>query len=221
MNEVKVTVPMINCLLSAAAERGDLGRAGNIFLEFDNYRLEPNADSFCFVFEAIGKHIRANRPRKQVFRERNMAALIATARSFVERMEKLGIAANKEILRNYIEILIATGQQEKANSIVFGARDTGAPLNSKTIYRVAMMNARAQKFDIAYQMARIRSPVSDVLCRNITGEEARHGLVCSSPASEASTASGNCAEKCDPNDSRDPTVEAVEPDAASSAVEAT
>lgn len=162
---------MLNILLSAAAERGDLGRAVDLYCEFDNNGLAPNADTFSFVFEAIGKHLRTRLPRNQAFRERNTAALSVTAATFVERMEQHSIIANTSILRNYIEVLVATGQKEKATSIVFGARDSNIPLDSKTIYLVAMMNARDGKFDIARKVAEIETAASRVLLKNIQREE--------------------------------------------------
>jgi pentatricopeptide repeat protein len=175
LNGGKVTVSIINILLSACAERGDLGRAINLYLDFENYGLRPNADTFSFIFETLGKHMRGNthkRPRGQAYHERSTAALIVTAESFIERMEKHGVAATKELLHNYVEFLLCSNQLDKATSMVLDAVSSDIFLHSKTLYAVAMKNAKIQRFAIARQIANCETVVSRQLMRNIEREEA-------------------------------------------------
>jgi hypothetical protein len=170
----KVTVSIMNILLSACAERGDLGRAINLYLDFENYCLRPNADTFSFIFEALGKHLRGSSnklPRGQAYCEDRTEALILTADSFIERMEQHGVAATKEVIHNYVEFLMCSGQLEKATSIVLDAVKSDIFISSKTLYGVAMKNAKEQRHDVARQIASCETVVADVLMRNIAREE--------------------------------------------------
>ena len=157
-----LTVACMNALLSGAAERGDV----NLVLKFwhDDYSrndLVPNADTLSFVFESLGKNLRrlgqndrGGQPRKPSADA--VDASIVAADSFLTRMEDLGIEPTHHIVREYVEMLCLAEQVDTATAIVLESVQEQDIISDKTLYRVAMSNAKIGEFDLARQVASSR-----------------------------------------------------------------
>lgn len=146
------TTAALNVVMSGAAERGEIHRVLSLLLEFDRSQVHPNADTFSFAFESLGKNLRRGRSRNPVTQDHKNACVIA-AESFLTRMEANAISPTHHIIRDYAELLCLVGQVDTATSVLQQALGEEGLVSSKTIYRVALANAKIHKFDVAREVA--------------------------------------------------------------------
>jgi hypothetical protein len=168
-----VSVASLNAILSGGAERGDVDRTLFVLEEFSRNDVEPNADSFSFAFEALGKNI-ARRTRNPASKQM-IESYLETADSFLTEMEERGIAPNHHIIREYVELLCLANEVETATSVVKETLANGGLVNNKTIYRVAMAHAAAKNFAIARELTLTASEPLTFLLENIERAERREG----------------------------------------------
>jgi hypothetical protein len=166
-----VSVASLNAILSGGAERGDVDRTLFVLEEFSRNDVEPNADSFSFAFEALGKNI-ARRTRNPASKQM-IESYLETADSFLTEMEERGIAPNHHIIREYVELLCLANEVETATSVVKETLANGGLVNNKTIYRVAMAHAAAKNFAIARELTLTASEPLTFLLENIERAERR------------------------------------------------
>jgi pentatricopeptide repeat protein len=178
MNGLHVTTAMLNAIMSGAAERGDIDRTLSLLEEFDRNGLSPDADSYSFAFEVLGKHLsrRTKTPAGQQFKDQ----CLDTANTLLTRMENEGVLPSHHITRDYIELLCRAGQVGVATKIVLESvelqtmdnEDGPMPLvTDKAIYRVALANAKEKNFDVARQVAACSAEPLPFLWRTIKAHE--------------------------------------------------
>jgi len=157
---------MLNAILSGSAERGDIDRVVSILDEFPRNNLKPDADSFSFAMEALGKNL-AKRTLNPPGVD-DMAECLEHSSTFLSMMEEAEIAPTHHIIRNYVELLCRTHEVETATDVILeqsskdvdgGGESEGAPstVDSKAIHCVATSNVRIGNYDAARKVA---------LCRN-------------------------------------------------------
>ena len=156
--------------MSGAAERGDVDRVLTLLQEFGRSNVVPDAETFSFCFESLGKNLRqrSRNPRTQD----HLTACLVAAERFLTMMEERDIAPTHHIVREYVELLCLAGQVSTATSVVREVATVPGLLGSKTIYRVAMANAQANHIDVAKDVASLgeRGEVNDFLLANIKRE---------------------------------------------------
>jgi len=175
-----VTTAALNCVLSGAAERGDVDRVLSLWTEFECNGLVPDSESYSFVFESLGKFLR----RKQQKRSNNsdeIDACITTADSFLAQMEEQGMSPSQHIIREYIELLCLVREVDTATAIVLETLQKGEDhlISDKTIYRVASANAKLHQFDVARKLAisrRDAEPIEFLLASIDRAERAVLGM---------------------------------------------
>ena len=169
--ETCVTLAALNSIMSASAERGDTNTILSIWYDFDKYGVQPDADSFSFVFEALGKNLMRYKAKHKV-PERHIQACILTAESFLGRMEDRGLEPTEHVIREYVEFLCQIEQIDTATEVVLDIAQQGGALNSKTIYRVSMANAKLRRFDMARKIAECQGDTAlPMLTNSIEREE--------------------------------------------------
>jgi pentatricopeptide repeat protein len=150
-----ITVSSLNTLMSAAAERGDIDRVLQFLQQFERSGIVPNSDTYSFAFESLGKNVRKGRRRNPVSKDHKEACLVA-AESFLAKMDEQGIAPTHHIIREYVEMLCLLGEVDTATIILKEAATENGLVTSKSIYRVAMANAKVlHRFDIAREIAQL------------------------------------------------------------------
>jgi hypothetical protein len=164
-----VSVASLNAILSGGAERGDVDRTLFVMEEFPRNDVEPNADSFSFAFEALGKNI-ARRTRNPASKHM-IESYLETADGFLTEMEERGIAPNHHIIREYVELLCMANEVVTATAVVRETMANGGIVNNKTIYRVAMANVAGKNFDIARDLCLSASEPLPFLLENIERAE--------------------------------------------------
>jgi hypothetical protein len=165
-----VSTGQLNCILSAAAERGDLNSMSFIVEEFSNLGLEMNADSYSFALEALGKHLSRSRkvddPDESVVRD-----CLEKSSGLLSAMEESGVLPSPHIIREYVELLCQADEVETATEVVLDVLNDGGEVNNKTIYKVAMACADAHNFAAARSLANHLCDSLPALLGNIDRKE--------------------------------------------------
>jgi pentatricopeptide repeat protein len=178
LNGLHVTTAMLNAIMSGAAERGDIDRTLSLLEEFQRNGVAPDADSYSFAMEALGKHL--SRRTKTPAGQRVKDQCLDTASELLTRMEDEGVLPTHHIIRDYVELLCRAGQVGVATDIVLESmelqttdnEDSPMPLvTDKTVYRVAMANAKQKNFEVARQVAACSSEPLPFLWRAIEARE--------------------------------------------------
>jgi hypothetical protein len=167
-----VSVAALNAIVSGGAERGDVDRTVFVLEEFARNDVEPNADTFSFAFEALGKNI-ARRTRNPASKKM-IESYLETADSFLTEMEERGIAPSHHIVREYVELLCLANEVETATAVVNETLTNGGVVNNKTIYRVAMANSAVNNFAVARDLSLTASEPLPFLLDNIARAEQRN-----------------------------------------------
>lgn len=170
-NGTPITVSCINVILSCLAERGDSDSAFHVlFNDFDKYDdVEPNADSYCFALESLGKHVlRATRHSSA---DDTKAHCIRQSEKLLNIMEEQNIVLTHHIIYEYTELLCQTDQISTASDVVFDAHREFGYVHSKVIYRVAMANSKAGNHEMAYKIASLADIEIPRLFQNLNGNE--------------------------------------------------
>jgi pentatricopeptide repeat protein len=163
----------LNVILSSFAERGDVLDALHVLDIMRRYGLKPNADSYSFAVEVLGKDmVRRNRVHDFAWVQRS----IDTADSLLTKMEENETAPSSDVIRNYVELLCIAGEVSTANAVVDDclSNERRSLISNKTLYRLATANADAGNFEIAKRLASMTSEVIPVLHRKIKSKEQRY-----------------------------------------------
>jgi hypothetical protein len=177
-NGFHISTCMLNAILSGGAERGDIDRSLSLLDEFARNDVRPDADSYSYALEALGKHL-SRRTRKPAGPDVEGQCL-ETAGSLLTMMEDQGVAPTHHVIREYVELLCRTGQVDVATGVVLDSmglesadeEDGPMPLvSSKVIYRVATANLQQKKFDVARRLASCSSEPIPWLLRAIEKQE--------------------------------------------------
>lgn len=137
--------------------------------------ITPNADSYSFVIEALGRDIKKRlKTKDHAYMQRN----IEVADTILSMMEGEGTTPSTHVIRNYIELLCLAGESETATSVVEDYLSSGDPsvrktVNNITIYRVATENAAQGNFEVARDLASKMTEYVPALDRRITSREQR------------------------------------------------
>jgi len=173
LDGLTVSAGMLNALLSGSAERGDIDRVMQILAEFPRHNVSPDADSFSFALEGLGKHL-ARRKRNPAGPEL-MESCLNHANSFLTMMEDSGIAPTRHIIRDYVELLCRAGDVTTATNVIKEESTSPGPgesvVCSKAIYCVAMANVREGRLDSAREIASWSSEPMPYLLEKIDREQ--------------------------------------------------
>jgi len=146
------TTAILNAVMSSCAERGDIDRTLSLIDEmFPRNNLRPNADSFSFAFEALGKHI--GRRKEKPLTERKVEQILQTASRLLTMMEDAGIPPSHHVIRDYVSLLCHAGDIEAATNLALEMKKEVGLVRGKTIYCVAMANLELQNYDAARRLA--------------------------------------------------------------------
>lgn len=178
---VNASVESLNVVLSAFAERGDVNHALSTLSSFETFGLKPNADSYSFAMEVLGKDVN-RRKREYIHRKSNsfvgraqLDTNIDAADEILTRMEGEGIDPNSDIIRNYVELLCLADEVTTATAVVNDLLQSKqkSVVNNKAIYRVAIANANLGNFEIARKLASVMTEPAPNLLRAIGSREQR------------------------------------------------
>jgi pentatricopeptide repeat protein len=178
-NQRLLSLETINVVLSSYAERGDPKDTVEILDVMTENDIEPNADSYSFVIEALGRDIKRRlKTNDQDYIQRN----ISIANTVLSMMEGKGMAPNTHVIRNYVELLCLGGEIETATSIVedylssteSSVRNT---VNNITIYRVASEHVTLGNCERAKALAEKMTERVPALHRRIKSKEQREQYI--------------------------------------------
>jgi len=165
-------VGILNMILSAGAERGDIDRTLALLGEFPRNNAVPNADSMGFAFESLGRHLsrRTLNPAGPELR----SACLEYADSFLTMMDEYGIEPNHHIIREYVELLCHAHEIDTASKVIMESVENEWPVCSKAIYVVSMANVKQrQDYEMARRIANCAAQPLPFLMENIEKHELR------------------------------------------------
>jgi len=175
-NDKLLSLESLNVIMSAYAERGDPRDVANILDVMIENNIKPNADSYSFVIEALGRDIKKRLKRDDdSYKQGN----VEIADTILTMMEEDGTAPTTYVIQHYIELLCLAGEIETATSVVEDFLSSSSSKNEKiivnntTIYRVAMENAISGNYEIAKKIALMTSEFIPALHRKIASQEQR------------------------------------------------
>ena len=157
-DEEKPRFPLaaLNVILSASAERGDLDNSVKIMNMVEEAKLPTNVDTFCFAFEALGKHLgfhlKKNNQRGVRNRKEVCGYVLSRAMEYLDMMDARGIPLDHHIVKEYVELLCGADEVQTATQVVLDSLQSGT-VNNKTLYRVSISNAEKGDFDMARELA--------------------------------------------------------------------
>jgi hypothetical protein len=159
-NKIKISTSIMNVLMSSAAERGDIDRLLSILKDFQRYKVAFDADTISFGFESLGKNLLRRRKFNSSFLDLSRAstrdhidACMVVANVLLNHMDDNQVKTSDHIIRNYIEFLCMAGHVDTATNIILEAVHEKGLVSTKSLYRVAMANAKLFRFDVARQVA--------------------------------------------------------------------
>jgi len=174
-NNKLLSLETLNVILSSYAERGDPRDAVEILDVMSDNEIQPNADSYSFVIEALGRDIKKRlKTEDHSYMQRN----VEIADTILSMMEGNGTAPTTHVIRHYVELLCLAGESETATSIAEDflsseERATRLVVNNITIYRVATENAALGNFETAKKLAAMMTEYVPALHRRIKSREQR------------------------------------------------
>ena len=170
--EVAASVATLNVVMSAYAERGAADTVLQMLDDFSKVGLDPDANSFSFAIEALGKDLHR---RNKGYETGLVAKNLDAADSILSKMEAENVEPTSDIIRNYVELLCLAGEVETATGVVEDIlqREQSGLLNDKILYRVAMANIEISNLDAARKLASATGEHVTKLHRVIKSQEQR------------------------------------------------
>ena len=161
----------LNVVVSSFAERGDVKDVLHVLEVMRRYGLKPDADSYSFALEVLGKNMARHKGSHGVWIRR----AIDTADSLLTKMEEHEIDVTSDVIRNYVELLCIAGEIHTATAIADDcfSRERRDLVNNKTLYRLSTANADVGDMETARRLASMTSEVIPILYRKLNNKEIR------------------------------------------------
>jgi len=144
-----VTTTCLNVIMSAVAERG--GPCQEVYDLFGNYGVEPNADTYEYFMESLGKFLLRNNRR---YDRRKVTKTSEKASAILDMMEQRKIPLSRFVVKDYIELLCLADDLDTATSCALDLIKNRDLVSTKTLYRVATANANAGRIEEARLLSR-------------------------------------------------------------------
>lgn len=158
------TSTSVNVLMCAYAERGEVNNTLALLDEFKRNDWTPNADSFSFALESVGKatgrmtnnkNLRMSPTRRESLIGSWMQATDNILTMFEETQAQSSEMHTSHLIRNYVEFLCHADQVETATLLVNDLLERGdrSSVDNKALFRVAVANAEIGNFELARRLA--------------------------------------------------------------------
>lgn len=163
------TSTSVSVLMSAYAERGDVDKTLALLNEFKRNDWNPNANTFSFALESVGKatgrlvnnkNLRMGQKKREAMIADWMQATDNILNMFEDRQEKdADLEATSHVIRNYVEFLCHADQVETATMLVDDLLERGerSTLDNRVLFRVAVANAEIGNFAAARRLSEATS----------------------------------------------------------------
>ena len=150
---MRITVASLNTILSAAAELGDVDRAFATFDAFDLYEIEPNADSFSFLLEALAQSVNPRKQKDEERRKLDAPGRMDAASAILSLMEESGVPMCQNCTEHYAQLLYNVGRLDAATEFLLDSLERGDPVNNRIIILMAKNNAMEGNLELARLLA--------------------------------------------------------------------
>lgn len=150
----RISVSSLNVIMSACAELGDVDRAFATWDDFNTYNIEPNADTYSFLLEALAVNMSPLEKQDDAHRMQDDApGRLDAASAILSLMEGNGVKKCQHCIGNYVQLLCNVGRLDAATEFLLDSVEKKELVGNRILCIVAKNNAKAGNFDIARLLA--------------------------------------------------------------------
>ena len=167
-----ITTASLNVIMAALAGRGDTEGSFETFALFEQYGVEPNADTYAYMLESLATYRTAEHNKgEEDSSPEDVSRHVTAAQEVMKETRASGISASGEILHQYLRTLCAAGLLEEAVEALKEAvaRDDRVLMESFSL--VAVRHAKGEDFDTADYICKELYPSAngEEIPRNVIG----------------------------------------------------
>jgi hypothetical protein len=145
----RITCASLNAVLSAAAELGDVDRAFATFDDFDLYEVEPNADTYSFLLEALSVSVSFRVQKSEEQRKLDAPGRMDAASAILSLMEENEVRMCQHCIEHYARLLYNVGRLDAATEFLLDSLERGDPVSNRIIIVMSKHNAMAGNIEVA------------------------------------------------------------------------
>ena len=149
--ETPLTAAGMNCIVAASAMWGDSDGAFSTYRDFQKYGLEPDANTFAFMMEALATEV--SRQETKVRLSGDQIHRHEMAADEIMEMAKERKLTSHHLLHQYLRVLCAGGCLEEAVMELKRANDANDYILMESFGMVAVRHAKVGKEKEAYRVA--------------------------------------------------------------------
>ena len=167
-----ITTASLNVIMAALGGRGDTEGSFETFALFEQYGIEPNADTYAYMLESLATYRTAEQNKGEDDSSPEDASRHMTAaREVVKEARNSGISASGEILHQYLRTLCAAGLLEETVEALKEAVERDERVLMESFSLIAVRHAKGGDFDTADYICKELYPSAcgEEMPRNVIG----------------------------------------------------
>lgn len=167
-----ITTASLNVIMAALGGRGDTEGSFETFALFEQYGIEPNADTYAYMLESLATYRTAEQNKDEEDSSPEDASRHMTAaREVMKEARNSGISASGEILHQYLRTLCAAGLLEETVEALKEAVERDERVLMESFSLIAVRHAKGGDFDTADYICKELYPraCGEEMPRNVIG----------------------------------------------------
>ena len=167
-----ITTASLNVIMAALGGRGDTEGSFETFALFEQYGIEPNADTYAYMLESLATYRTAEQNKDEEDSSPEDASRHMTAaREVMKEARNSGISASGEILHQYLRMLCAAGLLEETVEALKEAVERDERVLMESFSLIAVRHAKGGDFDTADYICKELYPSAcgEEMPRNVIG----------------------------------------------------
>ena len=147
----------MNSLLIGYGMKRDINNAFLIFEDFEKFNIQPDANTFTFLMEALYIDAKDRFPYKQrlQFNPQDIQDVVGAAQIVIDAMAEAGIQRTKLFFYEHIRLLYTLDLLEDAKSVLLEAIHTGTSVPKATLFMLGSKFANVGDFENARAIAQM------------------------------------------------------------------
>ena len=158
--------------MAALGGRGDTEGSFETFALFEQYGIEPNADTYAYMLESLATYRTAEQNKgEEDSSPEDVSRHMTAAREVMKEARNSGISASGEILHQYLRTLCAAGLLEETVEALKEAVERDERVLMESFSLIAVRHAKGGDFDTADYICKELYPSAcgEEMPRNVIG----------------------------------------------------
>ena len=167
-----ITTASLNVIMAALGGRGDTEGSFETFALFEQYGIEPNADTYAYMLESLATYRTAEQNKgEEDSSPEDVSRHMTAAREVMKEARNSGISASGEILHQYLRTLCAAGLLEETVEALKEAVERDERVLMESFSLIAVRHAKGGDFDTADYICKELYPSAcgEEMPRNVIG----------------------------------------------------